>query len=1597
MTPTKRFPTRCLAGGLILALAWPIHPAHAVRATAAQEGTSRAGLEERLVSGPPHDRRTGLEEEEEREITEKQIVARYSGDVLMAGGSLKLPPLASVAALVPFPGENLLGVLSGESLDLLTASTASGTPFMPVVHLTPGPFAGPVHAVKAGEDLLVLHPNGSGSRSYELERFHLTFGGLPSGALQPSGFDARGYVRSSEGAPLGLVFDSKHQRLIHFVLNNSGYRKDLTVEVRQRHQSGYARKNSEEIVFSRSLTYPLAAAYDDTRKGKERIWVLDKEEDGFYLKAYAWDVSLEEYRRAGSILLPRRLADRIPWNEENLHLGMAADPLTQNLVVAHPYPDVRAASSTLPEVWILKPTLSGPKDDLEKVDVEGIFKVLSGPLDQMPVAMGSDGNPAIGIWKPGTGGKAGEILLLPPLRELKLSVDSARSQAASAIWLRPRPYPYPPREIRNPVGVQLKEASQGRWAAEVWSGSGQGGYTLYRAWLDPHQVVSGVIKGPLRWLPDKDEYRGSKPQELYRRAETSTWHAEAVTGRTKNPDDLLAPLAIKVRRTKGNLGETVPIEMGRRLNKVEGELWVACQETGQNELLVLVHRQDPAWKNPELGLVRFQIKEGVIQVVEGPAWFGFPKMGESPYGPDNRPIGLTAADGAFWFFHSAVDQPERPVRIDLASLKPQAGFGPPHDRQAGLEETEVKNKDPLEALELESAGLYLKGDVGGSRKIMEGFLVDPMINPYPVARGLQAAFLLEGILQSLPVSFNLGTLLEMLDIWGKANTTSQQNRTCIALAVRMMGLVDEKAKEASGTLPEGLLVFKDRLAEFIRKKEEEEILKILQSRLRMAGPQVTSAELRQAIKETFAGMPDDAKNEVTRGIGNVLMERALAEASRRRETFGSPEALAQTRLGGVIVNSPLDLTLQWRVQAGVVKLIGWRFDAGGGSINAGKALANHNVLFGLVALTGENSLDRLWQASFAAREILPIFVQVPGFYRRVNIHHVVDGEMLGFMAGPGERIPPGAVDELKRSLERLLDRSPLMKWFLMTSSERMILENKPDLFRSFLEVSHRHNVPALIDFNTTSSPEEILAVLNVNREEPLDILAPNVEEFARILNAIPSIRKKDLAASDHEAGEMEDLARRLMRAYHLQAVLIKRGPKGLVLVLGDRVIDEPGIPVRKVESPMGAGDATNAGLAMALANGESWEKAAEQANRFGAATVTLRGSQVATPRAVQALEDNAAGPPHDRRTGLEEGKVRAAGRGRTPEERVKELEGELKKASLNLSEASEALQIGKSDWVTFHQNGVAAQERAGALFHKAMKAAADIAQGKQKEELLERLASVKKDLKGLEYKVALLDGKIEEFRGTQELRRIKTRRRLRDLFLRTSLPWWGRLILGGGLAAALVSGYVARDDTASLENRNQPLSVRGFGEESAPVVRLAHSTEDLAGFKFPEGQKAQWFWFRQTNLYWLLLSGEDPNERFVYANRFAQAEGAPGISGAVFLPLQTLVRFFNSDPLATGSENGLLRDLLRMKLLVREGGRFQPAYPDPGAVVITQGAAGLAGPYGHIHKVIGDREPGYLKSSHPPEGVLSPLDEPKGGLEEERRAPLTRDGLDRYL
>lgn len=140
------------------------------------------------------------------------------------------------------------------------------------------------------------------------------------------------------------------------------------------------------------------------------------------------------------------------------------------------------------------------------------------------------------------------------------------------------------------------------------------------------------------------------------------------------------------------------------------------------------------------------------------------------------------------------------------------------------------------------------------------------------------------------------------------------------------------------------------------------------------------------------------------------------------------------------------------------------------------------------------------------------------------------------------------------------------------------------------EIAHQHGVKVILNPAPYQElPRELL--------QKVSVLTPNEHEAAQMLNHAPQTD--------------EALANGLL-GMGVQGAVITRGAQGALVAGSWGRVTVPTYPVKAVDTT-GAGDAFNAGLAVAMAEGRSLHEAAQFAAAVAALSVTKTGAQPSLP------------------------------------------------------------------------------------------------------------------------------------------------------------------------------------------------------------------------------------------------------------------------------------------------------------------------------------------------------------------------------------------------
>ncbi|HSF84150.1 MAG TPA: 5-dehydro-2-deoxygluconokinase [Acidimicrobiia bacterium] len=133
----------------------------------------------------------------------------------------------------------------------------------------------------------------------------------------------------------------------------------------------------------------------------------------------------------------------------------------------------------------------------------------------------------------------------------------------------------------------------------------------------------------------------------------------------------------------------------------------------------------------------------------------------------------------------------------------------------------------------------------------------------------------------------------------------------------------------------------------------------------------------------------------------------------------------------------------------------------------------------------------------------------------------------------------------------------------------------------------------------------------------VDVAIGTEEEFYAALMSDPEIIMQGEPVPAHRHDELNERVEALL-GRGVSAIALKRGPRGVSILLDGERIDVPGFRVDVVNT-VGAGDAFAAGLIRSRLAGMEWYKAARFANACGAIEVTRHGCSAAFPTETEVM------------------------------------------------------------------------------------------------------------------------------------------------------------------------------------------------------------------------------------------------------------------------------------------------------------------------------------------------------------------------------------------
>jgi fructose-1-phosphate kinase PfkB-like protein len=386
----------------------------------------------------------------------------------------------------------------------------------------------------------------------------------------------------------------------------------------------------------------------------------------------------------------------------------------------------------------------------------------------------------------------------------------------------------------------------------------------------------------------------------------------------------------------------------------------------------------------------------------------------------------------------------------------------------------------------------------------------------------------------------------------------------------------------------------------------------------------TSHLTADSLKQAIAGhqkLPDKQKRRINRAIALQVIGALRSRKARKIPGPQTNRILSGTKVLGVNHAGPLDVTLDWKIKDGALRLSQYHIDAGGDQVNVSKVFSDFHEKIALVTLAGKKGgkITSAWERNFLDKKIAAELIR-SGADVPVQVYNMLGGEQLPGMHGWQDRLSKETVDKINaralKMLGKMVKGKPGDLWMLVSAGGPIRYNPKLACYAALVkEVKKKYGglVKFLIDFKFMSGPDEAMSVLGIERTSPQDIIKPNLEEFIQVLSSSGLIRPKTLDIRTITNDEIKKYASELRKKYNLLGVLVSMDKSGLLLALKDRIIREKGIKIIPA-CQTASGDSLKAGFVYSLSRGRSFEEAVHTGNLFGAATASMQGSRTVNPR-----------------------------------------------------------------------------------------------------------------------------------------------------------------------------------------------------------------------------------------------------------------------------------------------------------------------------------------------------------------------------------------------
>jgi 6-phosphofructokinase 2 len=269
------------------------------------------------------------------------------------------------------------------------------------------------------------------------------------------------------------------------------------------------------------------------------------------------------------------------------------------------------------------------------------------------------------------------------------------------------------------------------------------------------------------------------------------------------------------------------------------------------------------------------------------------------------------------------------------------------------------------------------------------------------------------------------------------------------------------------------------------------------------------------------------------------------------------------------------------------------YEPGGGGLNVSRAMrklgGNSLALYAAGGFSGQVLSDLLDQEGLNHQAMA-----IAGLTREnFTILEKSTGQQYRFgMPGPtlGEA-------EWRRCLEVISELLPQVDY--LVASGRLPPGVPANFYGQLAKLAREHDTRLIVD---TSGEALRLAV-----EEGVFLIKPNLREFAELTG-----RERV------DEQEEERLAQELVSTGQSEAVVVSLGAAG-VLAASAEGAERVRAPLVPINSKVGAGDSTVAGIVLALARGQSWREAVRFGVAAGAAAVMTPGTELCRQEDVERL------------------------------------------------------------------------------------------------------------------------------------------------------------------------------------------------------------------------------------------------------------------------------------------------------------------------------------------------------------------------------------------